>query len=163
MSPPLGTLSFWARQVEQGTIRQRPLHQLGVGHLDPQGLSLLGRAGVPQTWEPVKQPHLPPRPAPGGGRAEQHTGHAGRAGGGAPEAEAGRPGRAAGQERWRLQVGSTHTPGQWGDGEAERAAEEGEVSAARGQRPLSWLKQTAPRHTGPCGANSSGLTQAEHL
>lgn len=80
-----------------------------------------------------------------------------------PRLQAGRPAHAAGHERWRLPVGNTHTPGQWGDGEAERAAEEGEVSAARGQRPLSWLKQMAPRHTGPRGADSSGLTRAEHL
>ena len=74
-----------------------------------------------------------------------------------------RPAYAAGHKRWRLQVASTHTPGQWGDGEAERAAEEGEVSAARGHRLLSWLKQMVPRHTGPHRADSSGLTRAEHL
>lgn len=80
-----------------------------------------------------------------------------------PRLQARRPACAAGYKRWRLQVASTHTPGQWGDGEAERAAEEGEVSAARGQRPLSWLKQMAPRHTGPHRTDSSGLTRAEHL
>uniref|UniRef100_A0AC11ANA9 Ciliary rootlet coiled-coil, rootletin family member 2 n=1 Tax=Ovis aries TaxID=9940 RepID=A0AC11ANA9_SHEEP len=48
-----------------------------------------------------------------------------------PRLQAGRPAHAAGHERWRLPVGNTHTPGQWGDGEAERAAEEGEVSAVQ--------------------------------
>ena len=48
-SPPLGTWSFQAGQVEQGTIRRRPLHQLGVGHFRGQSQKerRLGGQGSP--------------------------------------------------------------------------------------------------------------------
>ena len=62
-----------------------------------------------------------------------------------PRLQARHPACAAGYKRWRLQVASTHTPGQWGDGEAERAAEEGDRGHGAGTGKGTHSSQGVPR------------------